>query len=150
MTAPFEDVDPLRRRIMSAVRGRNTKPEMVVRRLLHSMGYRYRLHSKDLPGNPDIVFRSRRKANFVHGCFWHRHRGCPKTTTPKTRTDFWSEKFDRNVERDRLVEQRLVQMGWRSLVVWECETRSLESLASKLRAFLDDLSGGSFGKRVAA
>lgn len=150
MTAPFEDVDPLRRRIMSAVRGRNTKPEMIVRRLLHSMNYRYRLHRKNLPGSPDIVFGSRRKAIFVHGCFWHRHPGCSKATSPKTRSEFWTEKFDRNVERDRQVERRLADMNWRSLVVWECETRSPEVLAPRLRAFLDDLPGGSAADRIAA
>ena len=138
MTAPFEDVDPLRRRIMAAVRGRNTKPEMIVRRLLFSLGYRFRLHHKDLPGRPDIVFAGRRKAIFVHGCFWHRHAGCSKATTPKTRADFWNLKFDQNVERDRRAERALADMGWSSLVVWECETRALEPLASKLRAFLGD------------
>ena len=139
MTAPFEDVEPLRRRIMSAVRGRDTKPEMIVRRLLHSMNYRYRLHRKDLPGSPDIVFATRRKAIFVHGCFWHRHCGCAKATSPRTRAAFWTEKFDRNVERDRLAERRLADMGWRSLVVWECETCSPEILKRRLRNFL---SGG--------
>lgn len=138
MTAPFEDVAPLRRRIMSAVRGRNTKPEMVVRRLLHSMNYRYRLHRKDLPGSPDIVFGKKRKAIFVHGCFWHRHPGCSKATSPRTRAEFWSEKFERNVERDRQAESRLADMGWRSLVVWECEIREPETLTSRLRRFLDD------------
>jgi DNA mismatch endonuclease Vsr len=137
MTAPLDDVDPLRRRIMSAVRGRDTKPEMVVRRLLHSMNYRYRLHRKDLPGRPDIVFAGRRKVIFVHGCFWHRHPGCPKATLPKTRVEFWSEKFERNVERDREAEDRLERAGWSSLVVWECETRAPGALASRLRNFLD-------------
>lgn len=136
MTAPFEDVDPLHRRIMSAVRGRDTKPEMVVRRLLFSMDYRYRLHRKDLPGRPDVVFARRRKAIFVHGCFWHRHGGCRKTTSPKKRAEFWTEKFDRNVERDRRVEDQLAAMGWSSLVVWECETNAPERLASRLRSFL--------------
>lgn len=138
MTAPMEDVDPLRRRIMSAVGGRDTKPEMIVRRLLFSMNYRYRLHRKDLPGRPDIVFARRRKAIFVHGCFWHRHEGCGKATSPKTRSDFWTEKFERNVERDRRAEERLAEMGWTSLVVWECETRATKALAVTLRAFLDD------------
>lgn len=137
MTAPLDDVDPLRRRIMSAVRGRDTKPEMVVRRLLHSMNYRYRLHRRDLPGRPDIVFAGRRKVVFVHGCFWHRHPNCSKASRPKKRADFWTEKFKRNVERDREVEDRLEQAGWSSLVVWECETRFPESLALKLRDFLE-------------
>lgn len=138
MTAPFEDVDPLRRQIMTAVRGRDTKPEMVVRRLLFSMKYRYRLHRKDLPGCPDLVFTGRRKAIFVHGCFWHRHEGCSKTTSPKKRAEFWTEKFDRNVERDRTAEERLAAMGWRSLVVWECQTVAPDELARRLKTFLDD------------
>lgn len=138
MTAPFEDVDPLRRRIMSAVRGCDTKPEMIVRRLLFSMNYRYRLHRGDLPGRPDIVFAGRRKAIFVHGCFWHRHAGCSKATSPKKRAAFWTKKFTRNVERDRNAEEGLAEMGWRSLVVWECETRGRDNLAVRLQAFLDD------------
>lgn len=137
MTAPFENVDPLRRRIMSAVRGRDTRPEMIVRRLLFSMNYRYRLHRKDLPGNPDIVFAGRRKAIFVHGCFWHRHEGCTKATTPKTRAAFWSEKFECNIERDRRVEIELADRGWRSLTVWECEIRQPDWLKVRLREFLD-------------
>ncbi len=146
MTARFDDVEPLRRRIMSAVGQRDTKPEMLVRRLLHSMNYRYRLHRKDLPGRPDIVFGRRRKAIFVHGCFWHRHPGCSKASSPKTRAAFWAEKFDRNVERDQQVERRLANMGWQSLVVWECETRTPDALSLKLQAFLE----GSAGNRIAA
>ena len=141
MTAPFADVDPLRRRIMSAVRGRDTKPEMMVRRLLHSMNYRYRLHRQDLPGRPDVVFESQQKVIFVHGCFWHRHPGCKKTTSPEKRADFWCDKFDRNVQRDREVERKLAEMGWHSLVVWECEAKAPEDLATKLKDFLND--GGS-------
>lgn len=147
MTAPFDDVDPLHRRIMSAVRGRDTKPEMVVRRLLHSMNYRYRLHQSDLPGRPDIVFSGRRKVVFVHGCFWHRHPGCSKATRPKKRANFWTEKFEKNVERDREAEDRLEQMSWSSLVVWECETRSLESLAAKLRDFLERPTAANLPRR---
>ncbi len=137
MTALFEQVDPLRRRIMSAVRRRDTKPEMVVRRLLHSMNYRYRLHRKELPGHPDVVFAKRRKAIFVHGCFWHRHEGCKKATVPQTRADSWNEKFERNVERDRKVGSRLSEMGWGTLIVWECETRQIEPLKRTLRDFLE-------------
>lgn len=128
---------------MSAVRGRDTMPEMVVRRLLFSMDYRYRLHSQELPGRPDVVFAGRRKAIFVHGCFWHRHEGCRKATSPKKRAEFWTEKFDRNVERDRCVEERLAEIGWSSLVVWECETRSTEELAPRLKRFLDNGDGAS-------
>lgn len=141
MTAPFVDVDPLRRRIMSTVRGSDTKPEMIVRRLLFSMNYRYRLHRRDLPGRPDVAFSGRRKVIFVHGCFWHRHPGCRKATSPKTRADFWAEKFDRNVERDRRAIEQLAEMGWRSLVVWECETKASEVLAIRLKHFLDDGEG---------
>jgi DNA mismatch endonuclease, patch repair protein len=150
LTAPFNDVEPLRRRIMSAVRGRDTKPEMIVRRLLHAMNYRYRLHRNDLPGSPDIVFGPKGKAIFVHGCFWHRHPGCSKATSPKTRAAFWAEKFDRNVERDRQAELRLVELGWRSLIVWECETRNQELLARKLQAFLNDEGFDSACDRIAA
>lgn len=150
MTAPFDDVEPLRRRIMSAVRGRDTKPEMIVRRMLHVMNYRYRLHRNDLPGSPDIVFGPKRKAIFVHGCFWHRHPGCSKSTTPKTRAEFWADKFDRNVERDRQAERRLAELGWQSLVVWECETRKLEALARKLQALLNSESFDSTCDRIAA
>lgn len=112
MTARFDQVDPARRRIMSAVRGRDTKLEMLVSRLLHSMNYRYRLHRRDLPGRPDVVFAKRQKVIFVHGWFWHRHEGCKKFTVPKTRADFWKEKFERNMERDREVESKLAEMGW--------------------------------------
>jgi DNA mismatch endonuclease, patch repair protein len=135
---------------MSAVRGRDTKPEMVVRRLLHAMNFRYRLHRKDLPGSPDIVFGSRRKAIFVHGCFWHRHPLCSKATSPKTRSEFWASKFERNVERDREVEHRLAEMGWQSQVVWECETRTPEDLAARLRTFLGESSVADGSDRTAA
>ena len=136
MTAPFADVDSLRRRIMSAVRGTDTKPELAVRCLVHAMGYRYRLHRKDLPGKPDLVFAGRRKVVFVHGCFWHRHESCRKATEPKTRADFWAEKFKANVARDRRVEEELSDQGWTSLVIWECETKDTASLAERLKAFL--------------
>jgi DNA mismatch endonuclease (patch repair protein) len=150
VTARLDDVKPLRRRIMSAVGQRDTKPKMIVRRLLYSMNYRYRLHQRHLPGRPDIVFSSRRKAIFVHGCFWHRHPGCLKATSPKTRADFWSEKFDRNVERDQNVEQRLADLGWNSLVVWECETRTPDALSLNLRAFLENTTGRETVGRIAA
>nr|VFK12158.1 MAG: T/G mismatch-specific endonuclease [Candidatus Kentron sp. LPFa] len=128
---------PERSRLMSRVKGADTKPEWIVRRLLHKMGYRYRLHRKDLPGTPDIVFLARRKAIFVHGCFWHRHEGCRMTTTPKTRTAFWKEKFEANEERDRRKFRELDAMGWGYLVVWECETRNEEDLKHRLWNFLD-------------
>jgi DNA mismatch endonuclease, patch repair protein len=130
-------VDPARSRLMSRVRGRNTKPEMVVRRLVHAMGYRHRLHRRDLPGTPDLVFPARRKIVFVHGCFWHRHPGCRHATSPKTRQGFWEHKFQENVERDRRKLESLVRLGWQSLVIWSCETSDTVSLEMKLRRFLE-------------
>lgn len=122
---------------MSRIRGKDTKPEMRVRRLVHGMGYRYRLHAKELPGCPDLVFRPRRKAIFVHGCFWHRHPGCSANRIPKTRPDYWRAKLDRNVERDRQNEAALKADGWSVLVIWECETKGdSDHLARRIRAFL--------------
>lgn len=124
---------------MSRVRGRDTKPEMVVRRLVHAMGYRYRLHRSDLPGKPDLVFPSRRKVIFVHGCFWHWHDvpTCRGARMPKSRTEYWSEKLQRNIDRD---ERNLLQLraeGWGALIVWECEVKHKAALTARLRAFLD-------------
>ena len=109
---------------MSRVRGKDTKPELIVRRLLHGLGYRYRLHARDLPGKPDIVFRSRRKAIYVHGCFWHRHEGCSLASRPKTRQEFWEAKFQSNVARDRRVAKQLELNEWKVVVIWECEVRN--------------------------
>ena len=128
---------PARSANMASVRSRDTKPELVVRRLLHCLGYRYRLHRRDLPGTPDVCFPARKKAIFVHGCFWHRHEGCIRTTTPKTRTSFWEAKFDRNVVRDRAILTSLGGLGWKVMVVWECETTNVETLESRLVGFLD-------------
>lgn len=125
-----------RSELMSRVRGKDSKPEWIVRRLLHERGYRYRLHARDLPGKPDIVFRRKRKAIFVHGCFWHRHEGCRRATTPATRADFWNAKFAANVERDQRALAALREAGWDVLVVWECELRDGDALATKLDAFL--------------
>jgi DNA mismatch endonuclease (patch repair protein) len=127
-------IDPLRSRVMRAVRRAHTVPEVMVRRLLHSLGLRFRLQRRGLPGTPDIVLPKHRTAIFVHGCFWHRHEGCSKATTPKTRAEFWQDKFERNVQRDREKEQALAKAGWRVLTIWECETRQAETLAEKLRA----------------
>ena len=116
-----------RSRMMAGIRGRNTKPEMMVRSLLHRAGLRFRLQAKGLPGRPDIVMRSRRVAIFVHGCFWHRHRGCRFAAVPKTRASFWARKLDANVTRDKRSIEILIQDGWRVLVVWECSVpRGLE------------------------
>ena len=131
-----------RRRIMRAVKSRNTGPELSVRRLLHRMGYGYRLHRRDLPGTPDIVFTSRRKTIFVHGCFWHGH-DCAKGRLPKSRLDFWSPKVIRNRQRDRMAVERLQALGWQVLVVWQCETRGTEALIERLRQFLESGEGRS-------
>ena len=128
-------MDEQRSRIMRAVRSRDTKPEMTVRRLVHSMGYRYRLYRKDLPGKPDLAFISRRKAIFVHGCFWHGH-DCPRgSREPKTNRDYWIPKIAKTRERDKATMERLQKMDWKTLVIWECEID--RSLAGKLRAFLE-------------
>lgn len=117
---------------MKAVRQYDTAPEMVVRRLVHSLGFRFRLHRKDLPGSPDLVFPRLRKVIFVHGCFWHRHRGCARTTTPVTRRDFWLEKFAGNIRRDTRCVRRLRKLGWSVAVVWECETLHPSALKGRL------------------
>lgn len=122
--------------LMRRVRGRDTGPEMKVRRLLHRRGYRFRLHVPDLPGRPDIVFRGRRIAIFVHGCFWHRHEGCKRTTTPKTRREFWQEKFAENQRRDAAAVALLEQGGWHAEIVWECETYDLKNLEIRLESLL--------------
>ena len=125
---------------MSRVRGKDTKPEMIVRRMVHGMGYRYRLHDRRLPGSPDLVFRSRRKVIFVHGCFWHRHPdpSCKLARMPKSRQDFWGPKLEGNRERDERTRAALDRKGWRQMVVWECECRHEEQLRNKLREFLED------------
>jgi DNA mismatch endonuclease (patch repair protein) len=131
---PESPVSEVRSRIMRAVKQAHTGPELVVRRLLHGLGLRFRLQQRGLPGRPDIVLAKHRTAIFVHGCFWHRHEGCPKATMPKTRVEFWREKFNRNVARDRMIEQTLVRSGWRVLTIWECETGRPEKLTKQLRA----------------
>lgn len=124
---------------MSRVRARDTKPELLVRRFLHAQGYRYRLHAKELPGKPDIVFRGRKKAVFVHGCFWHRHSdpACPLARMPKSRLDFWQPKLDGNRARDIANVERLEAMGWDVLLVWECQLRDREQLGNTLRRFIE-------------
>lgn len=129
-------VEPARSVLMSRIGPKHSKPEIVVRQLLHAMGYRFRLHAKELPGRPDIVLRPRKKAIFVHGCFWHRHVGCKKTTTPTARQQFWQAKFDANVVRDARVQAQLKDLGWEYIVIWECETKDHESLSVVLRGFL--------------
>lgn len=128
----LEEIDPARSALMSKVRRSNTTPEILVRRQLHRQGLRFRLHAKWLPGSPDIVMARWRTVIFVHGCFWHRHAGCRYASTPKTRVDFWNTKFARNVQRDAKVESDLRQLGWRVIVIWECETKSTEKLVQIL------------------
>jgi len=124
--------------LMSRIRGKDTKPEVAVRRAVHALGYRFRLHRSDLPGSPDLVFPRLRKVIFVHGCFWHRHAGCRYAYVPKSNTDFWMTKFASNVERDSLVLHRLDELRWKTLVVWECELSDASVLAPRLVSFLDD------------
>lgn len=128
--------------LMARVPGKDTKPEMIVRRLLHGAGYRYRLHVRSMPGTPDLVFRRRKKAIFVHGCFWHGHEGCKRGTIPKTREAFWREKLRRNKERDETAIATLLSDGWDVLVVWECALKRPEKIADVLFGFLDNPQGG--------
>lgn len=122
-------VDPsVRSRMMSAIRGRDTHPELIVRTYLHRCGLRFRLHSGHLPGRPDLVLPRHKAVVFVHGCFWHRHAGCALATTPATRPEFWQQKFRSNVERDRLKEGQLRESGWRVFIIWGCEVGVPEAL----------------------
>ena len=139
-------VDPsTRSRMMAGIKGSNTKPELLIRHLLHKKGFRYRLHVKDLPGKPDIVLRKYRTCILVNGCFWHGHEGCKYYVVPKSNTQFWQDKIRRNRERDHEVLHRLAEMGWHTIVIWECELKPavrekpLESLAFTLNhIFLED------------
>jgi DNA mismatch endonuclease (patch repair protein) len=122
---------------MRAVRDRNTQPEICVRRIAYGLGYRFRLHRRDLPGTPDLVFPARRKVIFVHGCFWHGH-GCKRSLKmPQTNKEFWEAKITGNVERDGRQLARLRKAGWRALIVWECETKATDTLSSRLQRFLE-------------
>ena len=125
-----------RSRLMSRIRGSDTKPEIQVRKLLHAMGYRFTLDNRDLPGTPDIVLPRHEAVIFVHGCFWHRHRNCRFAYTPKSRIDFWQAKFDANVARDRRVTGQLRRDGWRVWTVWECQLRKPEQVAARLERLL--------------
>jgi DNA mismatch endonuclease (patch repair protein) len=133
----MDHVPPDRRSfIMRMVKTSDTKPELAVRKLLHGMGFRFRLRNNHLPGKPDVVLPRWRAVVLIHGCFWHRHRGCRKATTPKTKTAYWLKKFQENVRRDRIVTRRLESLGWRVCVVWQCELRTPTTLGRRLREFL--------------
>ena len=128
----IHQVSEQRSRNMSAIKSKNTKPEIKVRKILHSMGYRFRLHSKDLPGSPDIVLPKYKTVIFVHGCFWHRHENCKYASTPKTRKEFWNKKFTENKKRDSEIQEKIKILDWRSVVIWECETKNIENLRDKI------------------
>ena len=121
-------VSEQRSRNMSAIKSKNTKPEIKVRKVLHSMGYRFRLHSKNLPGSPDIVLSKFKTVIFVHGCFWHRHENCKYASIPKTRQEFWNKKFIENIKRDAEIQEKIKNLNWRSVVIWECETKNIDNL----------------------
>lgn len=128
-----------RSRMMSGIRGKDTKPEIKVRKYLYAAGYRYRIHRKDLPGNPDLVLTKLKVCLFVHGCFWHRHVGCRYATSPKTRPEFWNEKFEKNVVRDLKNIQALEALGWTVLVIWECQLKKDTQALAKLKWKLEEV-----------
>jgi DNA mismatch endonuclease (patch repair protein) len=127
---------------MSRVKGRDTKPEKIVRSLLHGMGYRFRLNQKSLPGSPDIVLPKYKKAVFVHGCFWHGHEGCQRAARPTSNADFWNQKIEGNIKRDSVKLRELRKLGWKATVIWQCQIRDMHSLQKRLDRFLQskDLS----------
>jgi DNA mismatch endonuclease (patch repair protein) len=123
---------------MRLVKNKDTRPELMVRQLTYSLGFRYRLHTKSVPGKPDLVFSGRRKVIFVHGCFWHRHQGCSLARLPKTRLEFWLPKLERNRARDLETLLRLDEQGWKALVIWECEIGQREALKARIKNFLEE------------
>lgn len=129
---------------MSRIQGKGSASEMRLRRLIHGMGYRYRLHVRTLPGTPDLVFPSRKAVIFMHGCFWHRHQGCHLARMPKSRVAFWTEKLEANKRRDEVNTRRLKELGWRVLVIWECQMKekNLNEVSNVVRQFLADGTGG--------
>jgi len=133
----MDTVTPAKRSfVMSQVKGKDTKPELIVRRLVYHAGFRYRLCDSRLPGKPDLVFWRKRKAIFVHGCFWHGHEGCRRNRMPKSNQEYWFVKLERNKSRDSMNLSKLHEMGWRTLVVWECELKETDILLEKLKVFL--------------
>lgn len=128
---------PERSEIMARVRSKNSRPELIVRKLIFGLGYRYRLHAKELPGRPDIVFRPRRRVIFVHGCFWHRHSRCARARMPKSHLAFWQEKLEGNKRRDEKNKRALVRSGWKVMTIWECQLKDGDRLIPAIRRFLD-------------
>ncbi len=122
---------------MSRIKAKDTRPELVARRLIHGMGYRYRLHAKDLPGKPDIVFRPRQKVIFVNGCFWHQHQGCKDNHVPKSNISYWAPKLEKTKKRDTENQRKLISSGWQVLIIWECQLKDLETLKANVRSFLN-------------
>lgn len=125
-----------RSEMMAKIRSTGSQPEWLVRRVVHGMGYRYRLHRNDLPGRPDMVFPTRKKIIFVHGCFWHQHSGCRQNRIPLTNVEYWATKLKKNKERDQINRNKLHSLGWKNLVIWECEAADTEELCHRLRSFL--------------
>lgn len=135
----MDNLTPIERsEIMSRVRSKDTKPELLVRKLVYSLGYRYRLHYWKLPGKPDMVFPMRGKIIFIHGCFWHRHKGCKLARVPKSRQEFWLQKLEENRKRDQRVNKALYRAGWSVMTIWECKLKDLERLTRRIRRFLDE------------
>jgi DNA mismatch endonuclease Vsr len=136
LAKPWPDVPENRRNVMKANRSKHTRPEIVVRKMLHAMGYRFRLHRKDLPGTPDIVFPSRKVVIQVHGCFWHQHPGCRDARIPATRRQYWGPKLAKNACRDAAAETKLREMGWEVMVIWGCEVANLQAVSARCVAIL--------------
>ena len=142
MLEPMDTVDKARRSAMMAgIRNKDTQPELRVRKIAHSLGYRYRLHRRDLPGSPDLAFPRLKKVILVHGCYWHRHPDCRYAYSPKSNTKFWQNKFRRNQERDRQTLSNLRSEGWDALVIWECETRDAAKLQARIAEHLGRVGG---------
>ena len=127
----------VRSRVMSRIRSRDTKPEKLVRCMMHSLGYRFRLHDKNLPGRPDLVLKKHQTAVFVNGCFWHQHPGCKKAASPKSNNVYWDAKLAKNVDRDKKNIETIENEGWRCFILWECETNDIEALRNKIKVFMD-------------
>ncbi|HET54679.1 MAG TPA: DNA mismatch endonuclease Vsr [Ignavibacteria bacterium] len=128
-----------RSEIMSHVSGSNTKPELIVRSTLHKMGYRFSLYRNDLPGKPDIILPKYKKIIFIHGCFWHGHKNCPRAKRPSTNSKFWEKKLDENITRDEQILKKLEKLGWGVLIIWTCEIKRIEALQKKLVNFIEEM-----------